>query len=151
MQHRPTTKLAVALALALCALLITALPALGDAVYHTQHIPLLSSSGTTAGFVQNIHANGPMIFAQERYVLLGATPGTYTVNLNIYFSPDMSGDPVVLTTTTFQTNERGNGVGKIALPPSAAEGLHGQTIYIVWTVSSAAVTYHTSLQTVVLD
>lgn len=151
MHRRPTTKLAVAVAVALSALLITALPALGDAVYHTQHIPLLSDSGTTVGFVQNIHANGPTIFAQERYVLLGATRGTYTVHLNIYFTPDMSGEPVVLETATFTTNARGNGVGKIALPPSAADGLHGQTIYIVWTVSSTAATYHTTLQTVVLD
>ena len=85
--------LAFALAAALLSLL--AAPALADRVYHSQHIVLMSDTGATVGFVENIHANGPTIYAQERYVLLGAEPGTYTVTLTIS-SPSLP-DPLVLT------------------------------------------------------
>jgi hypothetical protein len=42
-------------------------PALADAVYHSRHIELLPVGGTPlrSGFVENIHANGPNVFARE--------------------------------------------------------------------------------------
>ena len=136
--------LAFALAAALLSLL--AAPALADRVYHSQHIVLMSDTGATVGFVENIHANGPTIYAQERYVLLGAEPGTYTVTLTIS-SPSLP-DPLVLTSATFTTNAVGNGVGKVTFSPADAGGLRGQTVEIFWTVSSvSAATYHTSPQT----
>ena len=133
--------------LALAGLL--AAPALADRVYHSQHIVLMSDTGATVGFVENIHANGPTIYAQERYVLVGAEPGTYTVTLTI--SSALLPDPLVLTSAFFMTNARGNGVGKVTFSPADADGLRGLTVQIVWTVSSASATYHTSPQTVVLD
>jgi hypothetical protein len=101
------------------------------------------------GFVENIHANGPTIYAQERYVLVGAQPGTYTVTLTIT-SPLLPA-PQVLTSATITTNAVGNGVGKVTFTPADADGLRGLTVTIVWTVSSAGATYRTSPQTVVLD
>jgi hypothetical protein len=135
------------LAFALVAVLIglMAAPALADRVYHSQHIVLMSDTGATVGFVENIHANGPTIYAQERYVLVGAEPGTYTVSLHI------SSPALVLTSATFATNAVGNGVGKVTFSPADADGLRGLTVQIVWIVSSASTTYHTSPQTVVLD
>jgi hypothetical protein len=147
--HHKSITLASLVALALCAMLVVALPAFGDAVYHSQHIALVSSTGTTVGFVENIHANGPTIYAQERYVLVGAEPGTYTVTLTINSSALPA--PLVLTSATFMTNAVGNGVGKVTFSPADADGLRGLTVQIVWTVSSAGVTYRTSPQTVVLD
>jgi hypothetical protein len=135
------------LAAALLALL--AAPALADRVYHSQHIMLMSDTGATVDFVENIHANGPTIYAQERYVLVGAEPGTYTVTLTI--SSASLPDPLVLTSAVFTTNAVGNGVGKVTFSPADADGLRGQTVQIVWTVSSAAATYHTASQTVTLD
>jgi hypothetical protein len=148
---QPTTimKVAAVTGMALCVMLIAALPARADSVYHSQHIALVSSTGETVGFVENIHANGPTIYAQERYVLVGAEPGTYTVTLTITSSALPS--PLVLTSATFTTNAVGNGVGKVTFSPDDADGLRGLTVNVLWTVSSADVTYHTSLQTVVLD
>ena len=40
-----------------------------------------------SGFVLNIKAQGPTIYAHEVYVLNGATPGeTYTVTNNFYYA-----------------------------------------------------------------
>ena len=139
--------LAFALAAALLALL--AAPALADRVYHSQHIALMSDTGATVGFVENIHANGPTIYAQERYVLVGAEPGTYTVTLTIS-SPSLP-DPLVLTSAILTTNAVGNGVGKVTFSPADAGSLRGQTVQIVWTVSSTSAIYRTSPQTIVLD
>ncbi len=151
MHHTTIVKVAAVTGMMLCVMLVAALPAGADSVYHSQHIALMSDMGAAVGFVENIHANGPTIYAQERYVLLGAEPGRYTVALNIYMTPEMSDAPLVLTSATFSTNAVGNAVGKVTFDPAAADGLRGHTVFIVWTVSSGDVTYHTSLQTVVLD
>jgi hypothetical protein len=135
----------LAFALAAALLVLLAAPALADRVYHSQHIVLMSDTGATVGFVENIHANGPTIYAQERYVLVGAEPGTYTVTLTI------SSPALVLTSATFTTNAVGNGVGKVTFSPADADGLRGLTVQIVWTVSSVSATYRTLPQTVVLD
>ena len=68
---------------------LTALPAVasGDAVYHTQHMEVEAVGGAPlrSGFVQNIKANGPTIYAHEVYVLNGAAPrATYTVTNNFH-------------------------------------------------------------------
>lgn len=136
---------------------VSAGPALADAVYHSEHIALTPVGGAPlrVGFVQNIHANGPIVFASERYVLVGATPdATYDVALHLWIGdPACAGAPMaVLPTVSFGTNVAGNGVGKVALPPSAADGLHGATLGIVWVISTGGVPAYTSGCTeVVLD
>ena len=52
--------------------------ALADQVYHSSHIALFPTGATPlrSGFVENIHVNGPNIFAHEIYVLNGAQPET---------------------------------------------------------------------------
>ncbi len=147
--HRKSVTLAALVVVVLCAMLVVALPASADAVYHSQHIPLVSATGATVGFVENIHANGPTIYAQERYVLIGAVPGTYAVTLTITAAA-LPG-PLVLPSATFTTNAVGNGVGKVTFKPADADGLRGMTVQIFWTVKSTAATYTTSPQTVVLD
>jgi len=132
-------------------------PAGADAVYHSEHIGLtpVGDAALHTGFVENIHANGPTVFALERYVLVGATPRTqFDVALNLWVGdPTCSGLPMAsLPTASFWTNGVGNGVGMVALPPSAAEGLHGATLGIVWTISTGQeVAYRTACTEVVLD
>jgi hypothetical protein len=136
---------------------VSAAPAAADAVYHSEHIALASvgDAPLRVGFVQNIHANGPVVFANERYVLVGASPGTiYDVALRLWVGdPTCTGDPMaVLPTASFTTNVAGNGVGRVALPPSAADGLHGATLGIVWVLSTGGVpAYASSCVDVVLD
>jgi hypothetical protein len=136
---------------------VMAPPAMADAVYHSEHIGLapMDDAPLAVGFVQNIHANGPIVFANERYVLVGASPGTtYDVALRLWIGdPTCTGEPMaVLPTVSFTTNGVGNGVGKVALPPAAAEGLHGATLGIVWVLSTAGTpTYGSSCVDVVLD
>ena len=59
--------------------ILVALPvtiANADAVYPSQHIPLhpVGTAPLTTGFVENIHANGPNVYAHEVYVVAGAVP-----------------------------------------------------------------------------
>jgi hypothetical protein len=128
--------------------------AAGDAVYHSQHIALEPVGGAPlrSGFVENIHPNGPQVFAHEEYVLVGAVSETaYSVTLHISSAPDCSAPFFEPTTATFTTNAAGNGAADAVIRPDAVEGLHGQTIHAYWTVSGGDVAYETACQTVRLD
>ena len=147
---------ATLLCLAVVAILaLAAAPALADRAYHSQHITLMPADGAPlkAGFVENIHVNGPKVFALERYVLVGAMRLTkYQVTIQIYLAPGLSQYVGALPTTTFWTNRVGNGVGHFRMPPSGAAGFHGMTLYLVWELSvDGEVVYETSVSTVMLD
>lgn len=82
--------------LAVMAILV-ALPvriASADAVYRSRHIALhpVGTAPLTTGFVENIHANGPIVYAHEVYVVVGASPSTsYDVTIAVYVEdPDCS-------------------------------------------------------------
>ena len=126
------------LAAAAVAVLATGLfgaPAWGDAVYHSQHIALqpVGSAPLRSGFVENIHANGPTVYAMERYALVGATPGGYAVTLHLFADTSCTSVIGPFPSITFATNAVGNGVGHLRLPPSAIPaGFHGATIGIIW-------------------
>ena len=137
--------------------LASALPAAADATYHSAHIPLLREAGTVvgSGFVENIHANGPNVFAHELYQLQHAAPTTtYEVTLHIYVGePTCRSTSVDLPSTTLTTNVAGNGFAQKFFTPADAAGLpKGESHGIVWTVSAGAgATYTTGCETVVLD
>lgn len=157
MRHSKARALATGVLLVcVVAMMATAGPALADSVYPSQHIPLSPAAGAplAMGFVENIHVNGPRIFALERYVLVGAAPSTeYQVTIKIYGDPDATMPAGALPTVAFSTNGVGNGVGRFTLPLSGVdEALHGQTLYLVWELSAGgAVAYHTPVSMVVLD
>jgi hypothetical protein len=119
-------------------------PALADAGYHSSHIPLLPTGGTPlrSGFVENIHVNGPEVFAREVYVLNGAQPETtYQVTLNIFvLDPTCTGSPgAVVPTAAITTNAAGNGQGGAAFRPADVPAvLRNATHGIIWTVSDAS-------------
>ena len=84
----------LAAAFAATAVAVAAPLAAADAVYHSQHIALNPTGGASlrSGFVENIHADGPQVYAHELYVLNGAEPDTtYQVTLLLYpFDPAAS-------------------------------------------------------------
>ena len=130
-------------------------PALADAGYHSSHIQLLPTGGTPlrSGFVENIHVNGPEVFAREVYVLNGAQPETtYQVTLNIFvLDPSCTGSPGAVVailwepsadrvqTAAITTNAAGNGQGgAVFRPADVPVVLRNATHGIIWTVSDAS-------------
>ena len=92
--------------------------AIADQVYPSEHIPLtpVGDEPLRSGFVENIHASGPVVFAMERYVVNGASADTtYDVMLHIWIEDtSCTGEPdLVLPTVSFSTNAAGNGVGMV--------------------------------------
>ncbi len=110
-----TAALRIALVVSLVALALgLAVPAVSaDAVYHSQHIALAPAGDLPlrSGFVENIHVNGPVIFAHENYVLNGAEPNaSYQVVLMLYEDTSCSGAAFAeLSTAVISTNVAGNG------------------------------------------
>jgi hypothetical protein len=149
-----------ALLVAVAVLAATALSATGataDATYHSAHIQLFPDAGTAGGtgFVENVHPNGPNVYAHEQYVLRGAAPGTsYQVTLHIHVDdPTCSSAALDLPTAVLQTNAAGNAAGSAVFTPADAAGLpKGVPHGIVWTVSAGpGLGYTSTCQTVILD
>jgi hypothetical protein len=133
-------------------------PARADAAYHSSHIELLPTGGTPlrSGFVENIHVNGPNVFAREVYVLNGAQPGTaYQVTLQIFaLDPSCTGAPAaVVPTAAITTNAAGNGRGGAVFRPADVPAvLRNATHGIIWTVSdSSGVAFSSGCELVTLD
>ena len=132
-------------------------PAVADSVYHSGHYNLtaVNAAPLRSGFVENIHANGPTVYAHEQYVLNGAAPNTtYDVALMIFpGDTTCSGTPAVtIPTATIHTNAAGNGVAYHVFTPADADGLHGATVGGLWTVSAGgSPDYQTGCATIVLD
>jgi hypothetical protein len=129
-----------------------------DQVYHSQHIALqpVGNEPLRSGFVENIHVNGPTIFAHEIYVLNGAEPATtYQVTLNIFaLDPTCAGSPdLVIPTAAITTNTAGSGRGDAVFRPSDVPAtLRHATSGVIWTVSdSSGVEFSTGCQVVTLD
>ncbi len=131
--------------------------AAGDAVYHSQHVVLHPVGGAPlrSGFVENIHPNGPQVYAHEVYVLNGAQPSTsYQVVLLLFpFSTTCAGSPAAIPTALLTTNGSGNGKAQAFfrpadLPPALRGGSHG----LIWQLSTGGmVVYETSCSPVTLD
>lgn len=139
-------------------LAVSAAPAVADATYHSAHILLTPTAGTSegSGFVQNAHANGPNVYAHEQYQLRHADPGqSYQVTLHVYVGdPSCTGTADLdLATAVLTTNAAGNGSGSAVFTPTDAAGLpknvpHG----IIWTMTAGPTrSYSSGCETVVLD
>ena len=134
--------------------------AAGDAVYHTQHLAIeaVGDAPLRSGFVNNIKANGPKVYAHEIYVLNGASPRTtYTVtNHFVVGDPDCDtteghGFDASFVTAELTTSRSGNGRADIVIRPADIGGLTG-THSTSWTIESAAGdVYRTGCTTVELD
>ena len=83
-----------------------------------------------SGYVENIHADGPNVYAHEQYVLNGADPGaTLQVVLMIFpLDTTCSSTPIVIPTASMTTNAAGNGAAHHVFTPADADGLRGLTV-----------------------
>jgi hypothetical protein len=135
------------LAIALMAVM-TFVQAAADGVYHSEHIALASVGGAPLqnGFVENIHVNGPQVYAMEQYVLNGS--------IQIYYQdPSCSTSPLItLTTAAFRTNASGNGNARAVYTPADAAPLRGMTHGAVWEITSGStIEYQTACSAITLD
>jgi hypothetical protein len=130
-----------------------------DQTYHSQHYDLTPVDGAPLhiGFVENIHANGPNVFAHELYVLNGAAPNnSYQVELSIWLSNlTCSGSPTAtIHPADLETNASGNGEADHVFTPQNVEdaGLLGRTVSATWLLSTrGSPSYETGCEVVTLD
>jgi hypothetical protein len=133
--------------------------AFADSVFHSTHAALnpVGNAPLQSGFVQINHANGPIVFAHDNYVLNGATPNTaYAVTLHISTAADAtcSAPFVVAPVATLTTNGTGNGQVDAVFPPALIDslGIRNSTVHVYFTVGTgSAVAYTTGCLTSVLD
>ena len=160
--ERQPRRLLISAALAFL-LLATASPALADQSNHTTRLALwLTPAGEAAGHptlnagqVVNIHANGPVVFAIEDYLLNGAKPMTsYAVVLDFYFG---SCDGPLLfpfpNGVTLTTDAEGNAHAQARLASDAVDPAFRDTDWgIVWTfVDGSVAAYKTACADVHID
>jgi hypothetical protein len=148
----------VAVAASLAAIGLAAIPARADRVYHSEHLDLAPVGGAPlrSGFVENIKAQGPVVYAHEIFVLNGAgRRATYTVARNFFpFDSDCGGDNGVFASdvATLTTNRSGNARDDVFVRPEEVagfEGVHG----VKWTVHNdgGALVYQSACTAVTLD
>lgn len=128
-----------------------------DRAYHTERVALqaIGDAPIRSGSVVNIHANGPKVYALERYLLNGALANhDYEITLNVhFFDPSCEADAVEFFRLPISTNAAGNGHTKApTIPPEAVAGFAGDhgVNWIVYDNEGTAV-YETGCEDVVLD
>lgn len=128
-----------------------------DRAYRTERVSLqaIDDGALRSGSVVNLHANGPKVYAQERYLLNGALPNhAFMIVLSVHlFEPDCAGPAAPFFDIPISTNAAGNGQAQApTVPPEAVEGLaaeHGVN-WIVYDDGGTAV-HETGCEDVVLD
>jgi hypothetical protein len=129
----------------------TAIPAGADAVYHSERLELTSTADSDFhGQVVNIHANGPVIGALERYHIVGAAASrTYAVWIQTCDSGQFTD---FIQTAVLTTDANGNGHASATFSAADLVPFSGQTISIRWVLKSGgAVVYATPCTTVTID
>jgi hypothetical protein len=132
-------------------LLGTAATAGADADYHSERLELTGAADPDFhGQVVNIHANGPVIGALERYQVVGATP---TTSYEVWIQLCTAGDFVdFIPTAVLVTDPHGNGHAQAAFSAEDLEPFSGSTISIRWALKSGdAIVYTTPCTTVSID
>jgi hypothetical protein len=150
-------QLVCGLLLAMVVGLVAAASAGADASYHTGHIALSPIGGAPlkSGFVQNIHANGPNVYAHELYQVTGAGANTsYQVKLTLWTANTAcsGASSLQLSTAVVTTNNAGNGLADHVFTPADADGLRGLTVGARWTLwNGATAAYTTDCEVIKLD
>ena len=127
-----------------------------DAVYHTERLRLTPVGGAPlrSGFVQNIKAEGPTVYAHEIYVLNGAQPNTtYTVTNNFYVGSWCTGEVWPFDMAVMTTNAGGNANAGVLIGPADLAGVDLGVHGVMWTVRDATntVVYQTACTAVTID
>jgi hypothetical protein len=139
--------IAAATALAAGTLAITPGVAAADGAYHSERLELAPVGGETgSGMVVNIHPNGPVNGALERYQLQKAMPNTdYHVWIQV------AGDDFVQT-ATITTDEHGNGHAKAGFSAADLAPFSGAVLPVNWVLrTDAGDAYRTDVTVVTLD
>ena len=140
--------------------LVLGAPALGahaDATFHTERIPLMPVNGSPlhTGFVIDTHANGPIVYAHEVYVLNGAQPDTtYHVQLLGFANgTNCTGAPLVtIPEATLMTNVSGNASGDLFFTPEQVAPFRHSTVQLQYQVlGPTGLAYETPCVVVGLD
>jgi hypothetical protein len=141
--------------------LTAATAALADQVYHSERLNFeLTADGDAAGHpelraghVVNIHPNGPVNGALERYMITGAMPHTGYDAVLEAFGGGCGGDSLfAMVTATLDTNARGAAHADLTLTPSDLAPLSGATVGAQWTLQAGGLdVYQTACTTVVID
>lgn len=132
-----------------------------DRVYHSERLKFaLTPAGDASdhpelrsGQVVNIHPNGPVNGALERYMVNGAKPNTtYDVVLEA-FADGCDGEPALrLITATLETNAQGVAHADARFTPDDLAPFSGATVSARWTLTAGGVAaYQTSCTTVTID
>jgi hypothetical protein len=145
MRPIPVRRLAAIVGAGLLALSVGAAPVAADQSNHTEHLAVaLTPAGAAAGHpglragqVVNIHAQGPVVFAIEDYLLDGAAPSTSYDVVLLFYQGSCEGDFAFpfANGVTLTTDMHGNAHGQARITPDevAAFGLHETDWGIVWT------------------
>jgi hypothetical protein len=150
-------RLVLAVASGLLVVAVTASPALADRTYHSTHIALtpVGDAPLRTGFVENIHANGPNVFAHENYLVNGAIPNTdFHVEISVWVgNTACTGDPsFTMETATLSTNGAGNGHANHVFSPEDASGVRNTTDGATWTLSTnGGAVYTSACETISID
>ena len=118
-----------------------------DSVYHTERLEFTPTGVETgSGQVVNIHANGPVVGALERYQLKKAMPNTtYVVWLVV-------GGADFLPTATIETDRHGNGQAKARFSADDLAPFSGAVLPVKWELRVEGITaYETATTIVTLD
>lgn len=131
-----------------------------DAVFHSARYELHALAGAplSSGFVIDIHPNGPRVYAQERYHLVGALPATtYQVTLLAYADRGCTQLLASIPETTMRTNTHGNTHGSVTFTPEDVAAFRNPTgtatyglDWVIGPVGQSAA-YATGCQVVTLD
>jgi hypothetical protein len=155
--HSIRTRRTLALVISVIAFTVIVPGAAADSVYHTEKLPFAAVGDRPfrSGFVLNIKAEGPTIYAHEVYVLSGAAPrATYTVTNNFYVAdPECLGTDIFPTdTAVMATGPRGNARADVFFVPADVEGFEG-VHGVIWTLRDPEgdVAYQTTCTAVTLD
>ena len=125
--------------------------AAADRAYHSERLSFSGGSDPAFhGQVVNIHANGPVNGALERYQVVGAAPST-DYEVWIQFCGD-GGFADFTQTTVLATDARGNGHASAAFSAADLAPFSGATVVIRWVLRvDATDVYATPCTTVTID
>jgi hypothetical protein len=137
--------------LAAIAILATGGPAAADGVYHSERLSFSGGSDPAFhGQVVNIHPNGPVNGALERYQVVQAEPST-DYEVWIQFCTDVEFEDF-MQTAVLNTDRRGNGHASAGFSAADLAPFSGATVIIRWVLrSDAADVYATPCTTVTID
>jgi hypothetical protein len=132
-------------------ILTTGGAAAADGVYHSERLSFaVGSDPAFQGQVVNIHANGPVNGALERYQVVRAEPSTeYEVWIQLCDGADFTD---FIPTAVLSTDMRGNGHASAAFTAADLAPFSGETVIIRWVLRlDAADVYATPCTTVTID